>query len=298
MRHGRAKAARRTLQFFARTVQLKPPYRVLVDATLAVALVRFQIPLHERVDKLLQHAPVIWLTTAGALHELEQLQHKVSLQLKSKSSNAKNSVEKKHVSKKGPSSEPKSDPHEQLQWFQAAHAWVTQHCQEVLHLPEISTTDGEESTSKYAHLSVVAQQIVHHTTTSNVWTASSTISESASPIVVASQDPDLLDALREQGTVPIIRLARGTVLLLEQPSASATRQAQRLEQGKWTPSLVVTLNEQAWASQVRTLQKEQQQQKPIVPERRRKRKAQGPNPLSCKKTDRKPRKRMKSTSAV
>lgn len=58
MRHGRAKAARKTLQYFKRVIGLKAPYHILVDATVLVALHQQQIlPIIERVDKVLQEHP-------------------------------------------------------------------------------------------------------------------------------------------------------------------------------------------------------------------------------------------------
>jgi U3 small nucleolar RNA-associated protein 23 len=54
MRHGRAKAARKTLQFFERTRDFKPPYHVLLDGTFCVAAANVNIPVWERLQRLLQ----------------------------------------------------------------------------------------------------------------------------------------------------------------------------------------------------------------------------------------------------
>ena len=73
MRHGRSKAARKTLSFFARTAGIKPPYHVLLDGTFLVAVVKYKFPLRERLDKVLQHASFTLYTTNSVLDELKTL---------------------------------------------------------------------------------------------------------------------------------------------------------------------------------------------------------------------------------
>jgi hypothetical protein len=45
MRHGRVKAARKTLRFFQLHAGIKPPYNVLLDGTFLVAAVRQKVNL-------------------------------------------------------------------------------------------------------------------------------------------------------------------------------------------------------------------------------------------------------------
>jgi len=101
---------------------------------------------------------------------------------------------------------------------------------------------------------------------------------------VASQDEELLDVLRGNGCVPVIRLARGSVLLLEQPSKVASVQASQEERKKWTVAGSVSEQERILVATVRDQQRQQQQQKaPLSMPRRQHKKAKGPNPLSCKR---------------
>ena len=51
--------------------------------------------------------------------------------------------------------------------------------------------------------------------------------------MLASQDEDLLDRVRKAGTVPIVRLAHNSVLVLEQPSGAARSLAAQAERHKW-----------------------------------------------------------------
>jgi len=86
MRHGRAKAARRTLQFCERTQAIRPPYHILLDGTFCVAVVQYKVPLLERLDRLLQHAAVVLSITASSLEELERLQTELTNVQKDKKS--------------------------------------------------------------------------------------------------------------------------------------------------------------------------------------------------------------------
>jgi rRNA-processing protein FCF1 len=101
--------------------------------------------------------------------------------------------------------------------------------------------------------------------------------------VVATQDEDLLDRLRAMGTVPIMRLANNSVLLLEQPSRASQKQAKGEERSKWKDDLPAA--EKALVD----LAKEKSKTITIVDTTnpttrgRKKRKAKGPNPLSCKR---------------
>ena len=74
MRHGRAKASRRTLQFYRLNApHLKPPYKLLLDGTFLVASIRNKLPLYERFEKILQHEAFTCYVTRSTLAELEVL---------------------------------------------------------------------------------------------------------------------------------------------------------------------------------------------------------------------------------
>jgi rRNA-processing protein FCF1 len=117
--------------------------------------------------------------------------------------------------------------------------------------------------------------------------------------VVGTQDEGLLDDLRSMGTVPILRLANSSVLLLEQPSRSSQRGAAGTERSKWTaplPDAERALVELARADVSRrrtattltttsgpTREESQPVSSSSSSSSRTKGKAKGPNPLSCKR---------------
>lgn len=76
MRHGRAKAARKTLQFFARQ-GISPPFSVVVDGTFLVQSILHKVPLVERMEKILQHSAFSLFITRSSLEELQVLTESV-----------------------------------------------------------------------------------------------------------------------------------------------------------------------------------------------------------------------------
>lgn len=76
MRHGRAKQARRTLQFYERLANVRAPYNLIVDGTFVIAVLKYKLPLLERLDKLLQHAVIHLLVCHSTIDELKILQEK------------------------------------------------------------------------------------------------------------------------------------------------------------------------------------------------------------------------------
>lgn len=73
MRHGRAKAARKTLQFFRLSVGITAPYQVILDGTFLAALITQKVPLRDRLDRILQHQGYSLHVTRSSLKELETL---------------------------------------------------------------------------------------------------------------------------------------------------------------------------------------------------------------------------------
>ncbi|GKY92494.1 hypothetical protein MPSEU_000219800 [Mayamaea pseudoterrestris] len=244
MRHGRAKAARRTLQFLARTQNYKLPYNVLLDGTFCVAAMRMKIPLRDRLCKLLQQQhdendKVRLHVTKSTLEELKALADSAT----------------KHQ-----------------EYFQEAYAWVQNAAQEVVRSNEPSAV---KDTFTDPALSATAQDILQ-TLTSDA--------EHALKYFLASQDDQLLHAARNCA-VPCLRLQR-TVLLLEQPSKVAELQDRGLEKRKWKGA--VPEQEKHLVSMVRSEQKQMQQASApqasrLQQQQRAKKKAKGPNPLSCKR---------------
>lgn len=117
---------------------------------------------------------------------------------------------------------------------------------------------------------------------------------------VATQDDTLSDALREMPYVPLFRLGRA-VLLLESPSSASRRYTNQTEQSKLkSAGGLMTTEERDLVNVVRKKEKQkmkdlkEEEQKKLVKRSReeygvevgynpRKKKAKGPNPLSCKK---------------
>ena len=366
MRHGRAKQARRTLQFFQRTIGLgSHMYHILVDGTFVVALLQTKLltVVQERMERLLQHGSshtsIHFAMTQSSLDELHTLaEHQ---RQKTKTSNNKNQSTK-----------------DALNVFEQAHEWAQENCSILSHIPSHTHPDVKRVQIKMSHQQqstvqtkkkkrrrrrqnqdeeeeeeedhdaavlanwTVAQQDMVRLVTDAVLVKDSSSNatkddgddkndkatketsqslSSSQPqqrrktvYFVATQDETLLHLLR-QFPIPLIRLAHGSVLLLEQPSKTIQWKSQELEHEKWnhpTTNKTTTstssnqerqeqdLIQHATAKQEeqeKTKQKEQDQKelqqwqrqqgggvyKILAGGNNKKRKAKGPNPLSCKK---------------
>jgi U3 small nucleolar RNA-associated protein 23 len=242
MRHGRAKAARKTLQYFQRTCGLKAPFSILVDATFVAALFQQKIlPVKERLDKILQSSPTQpnkYFIGDSAVEELRKIHAGLE---------ARN--------------------HEKVDAFSKALEWVRKECIVLKDTKE--QAKGETSGHKKNKLSNRTQEDFIRN-----------LEQSETPFVVASQDEELLDHMRHMGTVPIVRLANHTVLILENPSKSSQLQTVGAEKEKWRHSLPEA--EKALVEFVKT--QTTGDIKIGAPQTRpRAKKAKGPNPLSCKR---------------
>jgi len=257
MRHGRAKQARRTLQFFERAAGICPPYHLLLDGTFVIAVLKYKLPWHERLDKLLQHAPFDLSVCASTVAELKALQGRA-----------------------------KDDG----DIFAEAIQWCHENCRELDDEPrEKGGARTSSSTSSSPALSAAAADILRVACHANKNNTADEADQNkrderkSTRYFCATQDEELLDQLRHQ-PIPIIRLARGSVLLLEQPSKMAEGSAKREERQKWTH----TTSEQeqklvALVRQQKNTEKKQSTAASMQPRQRKKSKAKGPNPLSCKK---------------
>jgi rRNA-processing protein FCF1 len=269
MRHGRAKAARKTLQYFKRVTGLTAPYRVLLDATIVATLFQQNVfPLRERIDKVLQTfgngntQNNMYCITKSAVEELEMIHQGLQ-----------------------------SKQHPKAEVFAQALEWIRNECK-VLEINTASPgndkeTEEEGSESSSSKDAPKAQTKKKHATKRSApeWTKAqkdfiSCIEQDGRPFVVGSQDEILLDKLRTMGTVPIVRLANQSVLLLEHPSKQSQQQSKGDERRKWKHNLAET--EKALVNLVK---KEKRDQRKVEsrPTERFKTKAKGPNPLSCKR---------------
>ena len=271
MRHGRSKAARKTLQFFARTQGIKPPYHILLDGTFLVAVVKYKFPLHERLDKLLQHASFTLYTTFSCIHELTQLLQQQANQ-----------------------------DQEKAQVLETTLQWIKKECTRLEHIPDLEQSTKDKLNKSYPDL----QQTLSHAGFDILKLALQQQHQHQQQhhhhhkYFVACHDETVMDALRQSGGVPCIRLARGSVLLLEHPSKSGQLQDSHAEKKKWTGGTIREEERQlvsiAKEESKQQRQQQQQQQQPTSMDRhhqqqqhqqvRKKRKAKEPNPLSCKKS--------------
>ena len=288
MRHGRSKAARKTLAFFSRTAGINAPYHILLDGTFMVAVVKYNFPLRERLDKILQHAAFTLYTTKSVLEELEALK-------------AGGEQEKQKQQLLG----------ETLQF-------ARQECELVEGVPDLDKETKDWLNTRFEGfeemLSPPGMDFLKLSLPSKD-------ASKATNYFVACHDESLLDILRNAGIVPCVRLARGSVLLLENPSKSGQRQATHEERKKWAASGSVREEEKRLVEVVRAEKRNQrdnntpQQQQSsssssssshmMQHKTRQKRKAKEPNPLSCKKkkptnddsSNKKRRRRRKTSNA-
>lgn len=238
MRHGRAKAARKTLAFFARQ-GCKAPFSVVLDGTFLVQCVVYKIPVHERMSKILQHSSYTVYVTRSSLDELDLLA--------------------KHA------------PKEKRNAIVQARQWGLDECEtiESRDIPKDLQVEIEQE------LGLPGKDVCK------------LVESRAHSYIVATQDETLLHVLRNVQAVscPLLRLSR-SVLLLENPSKAAQQYVQHVERLKYAQSsAAVHKSEFLLAKTVRDEERQSnttstQQQQHFT---RMKRKAKGPNPLSCKK---------------
>ena len=266
MRHGRAKAARKTLQYFRRIVGLKAPYSILLDATMVVAMFHQKIlPFKERMDRVLQttgaDGPNKYCVVQSAVDELEAIHEKL-----------------------------KAKKHSKAESFCQALIFIREGCTILDHRKEkkdqitnekegedddgdASETNENVSGNEEKAPASVQDDLLHH------------IENDEKPYIVATQDEALLETLRSMGTVPIVRLANSSVLILENPSKQSQKQAKGMENKKWKHSL------QDSEQQLVDLARKEKRSSKLssssnnigAPHQRNKTKAKGPNPLSCKR---------------
>ena len=262
MRHGRAKAARKTLQFFRLVHGIEPPYHVILDGTFLAAVVTQKVPLRERLGRILQNNGFSLCVLRSSLDELRGM------------SNAATGKENR---------------------FDTAWRLGLDECDRIIEPEEVrggkdeetdsvQKSDGDEDGRKSSG-QIQGEQYEDDDAVSFLGDPAKDIVRvvsEQSQYFVASQDDDLLGLLRSRGTVPVLRLARG-VLLLENPSKVAQRKASSEERSKWTVAGSVKEQEQRLINHVkeRKVRDTHTPAPPIV--RRKQNKAKGPNPLSCKR---------------
>jgi rRNA-processing protein FCF1 len=299
MRHGRAKAARKTLQYFKRTVglQTKPFLPVLLDGSFIVTLFQQKIlPVNARIERVLQikssssssTTTTTTTTTSSSDPSLEKIKYFITQPALAELQMILETLESKK--------------HAKTTSFRDAMEWIRKECTVLKQQQQDDTIRLFNSPKKRGSDKAKEQMSEKQQTPS-----SNAAMDPKSAIlyhvgtehdervyVVGTQDEKLLEELRSMGTVPIMRLANNSVLLLEQPSKSSQRQAHGSELQKWkhsVPEAELALVRILKTSQSKTSKtplstnKNDKLDPTLVvpaPHQRAKRKAKGPNPLSCK----------------
>ena len=277
MRHGRAKAARKTLQFYRLNAPhiLKSPYKLLLDGTFLVSSIRNKVPLYERFAKILQNEQFICCVTRSTLSELEKLSQQ--FQCKREATNTANEEE------------------EQINFFSHARQFGLDECEiiEDAKIPNKGTStnyDTKRNMVMFRDFSDASKDIYNLATDGG---------NNRQSYFVSTQDDALADALRAMPYVPLFRLGRA-VLLLESPSSASRSFTGNKEQSKLASAGgLMTSEEREMVKAVK--KKDRLKRKEVMMEEqkklekrtrdevggsfnmRRKKKARGPNPLSCKR---------------
>jgi hypothetical protein len=350
MRHGRAKAARKTLQFFRRTHGFAPPYHVLLDGTFVVSILRFKIPLLDRLRSVLQGEPFHLYVTRSTLMELSTLQqaHQLAKNREDKAAlfeeaykwAVANTTVLEAEGEGGSSDSPDEIKGKNLGEKSTTHSGARQGKD----VPTPASADDDSNSSEEVGapsgrgnrvvISAAGREMLRLVTAASTTASASSSSLSSSgmagksnaptprhsdpphrprPYLFASQDEDLLDAVRSAGCAPVVRLAHNSVLLLEHPSRAAQSIAAHSERHKWSASSAVLSEPERELvrlvkEKTRLASKEKggpkskggsdpaaaanansSSRRPNQYQQRKVKRARGPNPLSCRKKDSHPR---------
>jgi U3 small nucleolar RNA-associated protein 23 len=235
MKHGRAKAARKTLKFYSLNANIKPPFKVILDGNFLAAAMKYKIPLFERIAQILQTNEIYFFVTRSALVELDTL--------------------------------PKDDI-----IYTDARQFGLDECEII----ERSDTITKKSNGTTNVESTPSQDIINLVANGN-----------KNKYFVATQDKALSDSLRDMVNVPQLWLTKG-VLIFDTPSA-VSRKASQLEEREKQKTGGGTMTKDE-SELIRRLREEKRKERlndesatNKGTDERRKRKARGPNPLSCKK---------------
>mmetsp|Transcript_65 Transcript_65/g.85 ORF Transcript_65/g.85 Transcript_65/m.85 type:complete len:260 (-) Transcript_65:36-815(-) len=234
MRHGRLKAARKTLDFFRLATGITPPYEVLLDGTFLVAIISQKIPIQERLYRTLQHQKFLINVMRSTLIELENLSNQ-------------------------------NTPRKEL--FQQARQWGLDHSDKIIEQSDIPNDATPEE-----DLGVAGGQTISLLLSNPCY-------------FVCTQDESLLNIIRQAGKSPLMRVSRG-VLILENPSKASTRRVSSEERAKWSVEGCVQQHETKLIDYVKNNQEKEGRLTQMSSKEtfRRKPKARGPNPLSCKRS--------------
>ena len=285
MRHGRAKAARRTLRFFQLNAGIKPPYTVLIDGNFLAASIRQKVReghLHQSSRSRLTlfmfpFTSATFLSSTSLLifaHNISQLSLNDRIEKVLQGAKCNLYVARSALDELGSLPGPV---------FEQARRLGLDECEIIendsLPPPSPQKTDGKEQQDPSSEIS--ASEAIHR-----LVTAVENGVSNPRKFFLATQDAELAEEIRSNAAnVPILRISQ-SVLLLEVPSSSSRKQAARDERSKQAAGTLMTSEERemvkAVKEQVIQTRKAQETQS-IQMTRRVKPKAKAPNPLSCKK---------------
>lgn len=265
MRHGRAKLARKTLKFFNLNFGIKPPYHVLVDGNFLMAIVQQKVPIHDRLAKTLQNEEFHFYVCRSALDELAFL---------------------------GESNKNNNDTAEA---FRQARQFGLDECT-IVESQDIPNFDNNDDNKEQIEQLMASSFSAPGNDIHKMVLSSSTINISKGSynnikgFIVATQDKQISEILRELPKVLLVRLSRG-VLILESPSAASRKLCMQEERGKQNNGggTMTDREKQLAKSLVRQKRKSAPNNTEVnqYQQRKRKKKAKGPNPLSCKSSKKK-----------
>mmetsp|Transcript_1883 Transcript_1883/g.2921 ORF Transcript_1883/g.2921 Transcript_1883/m.2921 type:complete len:291 (+) Transcript_1883:94-966(+) len=254
MRHGRAKAARRTLRFFQLHAGIRPPYKVLLDGNFLAAAVRQKFSLNERIEKVLQGKCILYVTRA-ALDELGQLPGPIFEQARRLGLDECAIIENESL----PNDACVRDTAEILV-DQASNMAATISASEAIRRLLTTTIISDKKSD-----------------------GGSSSQNNPRKFFLATQDTELAEQIRSRApNVPILRISQ-SVLLLEAPSSSSKRSAANEERSKQAAGTMMTSQELEMVQEMKKQNKVKNVIKTTPHSTRTKQRAKGPNPLSCKK---------------
>lgn len=226
-----------------------------------------QVPLYERFAKILQNEEFSCFITRSTLVELETLS---------------NNQKVKHAD------DPEND------FFARARQYGLDECEiiESTSIPSLSNDATNKHKQALKQFSDASRDIFHLATDGG---------NNKHAYFVATQDETLSNAVREMPYVPLFRLGRA-VLLLETPSSASRRFTNNTEQSKLSSAGgLMTKEERQIVKSVKKREREKQKELRVEEQKKsekrareeygvsvglgnpRRKKAKGPNPLSCKK---------------
>lgn len=253
MKHGRAKAARKTLKFFSLNANIKPAYKVILDGNFLAAAMRYKVPLFDRIGKILQTNEFTLFVTRSALVELDNL--------------------------------PKDNP-----IFSDARQFGLDECEIIERFEKNSSSSSNKKRKDNESNNDNDEEEKEEELTPSQDIQNLVKDGNKQGYFVATQDKKLSDALRNMIYIPQMWLTKG-VLIFDTPSAVSRKASQRDEREKQkTGGGTMTPDESELIQRLRAERIRKNNQVKGVGgggrgdgNMRGKRKASEPNPLSCKK---------------